>query len=160
MQSPPFRKRGLYLLYLATARPTCRSRKWLGDIQLQIHCATPPPPPPKQLSTRSFIASRTPTPLFAQLPGSDPVCLLVLVYPVPESFRVLREICFRGSGLQGPKRDRWLTNLISLFCIYAGLNPTQQPVSKEPLLKMEATFVPGGYDDYQMPEMYAPSPQR
>lgn len=37
--------------------------------------------------------------------------------------------------------------------------PPQRSVSNE-MSQFTATFVPGGHDDYQMPEMYAPSPQR
>lgn len=94
------------------------------------------------------------------LPISDPPSTIEsLPLRYRESFRVPREICFGLVGYRGRKGTA-ADESQPVVCIYAGLNPPQSAISYEPLLKMEATFVPGGHDDYQMPEMYAPSPQR
>lgn len=83
--------------------------------------------PQQHLSPGSFIASRTPTPLSAQVFGSDPICLFHLASPVPKSFRIIREICFRSSGSQRPKRDRPLTNLTLLFVFMQAWIPRSPP---------------------------------
>lgn len=62
--------------------------------------------------------------------------------------------------MQGLESGGPLTDHLSYtVCIYAGSDPSQRNVSYE-MPQFAATFVPGGHDDFQMPEMYAPLPQR
>jgi len=50
----------------------------------------------------------------------------------------------------------------SSLATYTGSNPSaNQPQTKQsPDMPLGATFVPGGYDDYYIPEVVAPAPQR
>ena len=64
----------------------------------------------------------------------------------------------RGLGIFRP-REFVLTADSGPF--YAGQGqppPVKQPADNMP--QLGATFVPGGFDDYYMPEVIAPAPQR
>ncbi|ATY64747.1 Tetratricopeptide-like helical [Cordyceps militaris] len=60
---------------------------------------------------------------------------------------------------------RFLTTLLACPLAYSLAHPCQRIVDTNPSKaqmppKLGATFVPGGFDDYYMPEVVAPSPQR
>jgi hypothetical protein len=62
-----------------------------------------------------------------------------------------------SDALQGPEKGLWLTDPTFIYAA-GSIQPTRSVSNDMP--QFAATFVPGGYDDYSMPEMYAPAPQR
>ncbi len=128
----------------------CSTCQHEGPLHKLSPASVSPCESPASLAVLALIFYFWPPPLVTPFPSATRRCRRCCEKPGRENWRC-RPGCLRGARILLTARP---------VPIHAGADQPQTHDESLDMPRLGATFVPGGYDDYYMPEVVAPSPQR